>query len=372
MTSPLTVTIYDKAFARKGWVGDPESVEVHPRHNQQPTATLTVAGDHIYAPALLADGARATIDYDGEQVMSGVLRAKSGTSGKDSSLTVTLEDDWRIMTRVLGWPNPTGAITAQGAVTAYDVKTGPAETVAKWFIGRAATRLGLPVTIATDQGRGGTISVKMRMHPLADRLLPLIDQAGIGVTVRQVGAGLVVDCYEPSWYPRDLTAESNVVIAWDWDTEGPTATRTVIGGQGEGTAREFRVVTDTTLEAAWGDKIETFTDARDTAVTTEQDAAGAETLAEGAPTAGLKLTLAETASFRYGTSVRVGDLVTTVLVPGAPPITDVLREAVLSWTVGDGFTATPIVGDRSDDPNRTFARAVSRLAKAIRNQRSST
>jgi hypothetical protein len=149
-------------------------------------------------------------------------------------------------------------------------------------------------------------------------------------------------------------------------------TRTVIGGQGEGTAREFRVLTDTTLETAWGDKIEVFTDARDTAVTTEQDAAGAQALADGAPTAGLKLTFAETASFKYGTSVRVGDLVTTVLVPGAPPITDVLREAVLSWTVADGFSATPVVGDRSDDPNRTFARAISALAKAIRNQRSST
>jgi hypothetical protein len=372
VTSPLTITIYDKAFIRRGWIGDPEAVEVHPRHNVQPTATITVAADHVYAPALLADGARATITYAGQQLMSGPLRAKAGTSGPDSTLTVTVEDDWRLLSRVLGWPNPTGAITAQGVATAYDTKTGPAETVAKWFIGRAATRLGLPVTIAPDLGRGGTISVQMRMTPLADKLLPLIDQAGIGITVRQVGAGLVVDAYEPSWYPRDLTAASNVVQEWEWDTKGPSVTRTVIGGQGEGTAREFRVLTDTTLETAWGDKIEVFTDARDTAVTTEQDAAGAQALADGAPTAGLKLTFAETASFKYGTSVRVGDLVTTVLVPGAPPITDVLREAVLSWTVADGFSATPVVGDRSDDPNRTFARAISALAKAIRNQRSST
>lgn len=372
MTSPFDITVWDKAFARKGFIGDPVAVELHPRHNAQPTVTITVAADHTYAAALLADGARVTIDYDQQQILSGPIRGKSGSSGKDSNLTLAVEDDYRLLTRVLGWPNPTGAITAQGAVAAMDTKTGPAETVAKWFIGRAVTRLGLPVTIAPDLGRGATITVAMRMHPLADRLLPLIDQAGIGVTVRQVGAGLVVDAYTPAWYARDLTAASGVVTAWEWTSSGPSATRTVIGGQGEATAREFRVVTDSALEGAWGDVIETFTDARDTDVPAEQDARGAVALAEGAPTAGLKLTLAETATFRYGRTVRVGDLVTTVLVPGAPPVTDVLREAVLSWTAADGFLVTPVVGDRSDDPDRIFARAVANIARAIRNQRSST
>lgn len=372
MPSPFAITVFDKAFNRKGFVGDPQSVELHPRHNAQPTAVITVAADHTYAAALLADGARVTVDYDGDQITSGPVRGKAGNSGLDSTLTLSVEDDWRLLSRVLAWPNPTGAITAQGAATAYDSKTGPAETVAKWFIGRAVTRLGLPVTIAPDLGRGAVITVQMRMHPLADRLLPLIDQAGIGVTVRQVGAALVVDCYEPSWYPRDLTAASGVVQAWEWDTKAPTATRTVIGAQGEGTAREFRLLTDTTLEATWGDTIETFTDARDTSVDTELDARGAQTLAEGAPTAGLKLTLAETDTFRYGRTVRVGDLVTTVLVPGAPPITDVLREAVLLWNVADGFNVTPVVGDRSDDPSRIFAKAIASIARAIRNDRSNT
>jgi len=371
MVSPLTITVFTKAFVRSGWIGDPVSVEIHPRHNAQPTATITVAADRASA-ALLADGARVTIDYSGAQIMSGPVRAKSGTSGRDSTITLTVEDDWRLLGRCLGWPNPTGLITAQGAVTAYDTRTAAAETVVKYFVGRAVTRLGLPVTIATDQGRGAAITVQMRMHPLADRLLPIIDQAGIGVTVKQSGAGLVVDCYTPSLYPRTLTEMSGVVQAWEWDQKAPTATRTIIGAQGEGTLREFRAVTDAALETAWGDKVEVFTDARDTAVTAEIDARGTARLAEGAPTAGLKLTLAETDSFRYGTTLRVGDKVTTTLVPGAAPITDVLREAVLSWTADNGFTVTPQVGDRTDDPDRTFAKAIASLAKAVRNQRSST
>lgn len=370
-SAPLRITVYDKAFARKGFIGSPISVELHPRHNALPTGTITIAADHPYTAALLAPGCRLVVDYDGQQLMSGPVRASSGTSGPDSTISLQLEDDWRLLTRILGWPNPTAPISSQGATTAYDTKTGPAETVVKHFVQRASTRLGLPVSVAPDQGRGQTITVQMRMHALADRLLPLIDQAGVGVTVRQVGSGLVLDCYEPAWYPRDLTEKSGAVTAWDWETKGPQVTRTVVGGQGEGTSREFliRPATPSVLEAEWGDVIETFVDARDADVLADLQARGDAALAEGVPTTGLKLTLAETETFRYGRSVRVGDLVTTRLVPGQDPITDVLREAVLKWDNDNGFTVTPMVGDRTDDPSRVLARAVAALGRAIRTDR---
>lgn len=465
MASPFTITVYDKDFQRVGFIGAPREVEIHPRHNQQPTATVTVENNSPYAADFLRAGARLTIDYDGEQILSGPIRQRHGEVVPDAAVTLTVEDDWRLLTRILAWPAPTHTINAQGSEKAFDTKTGPAETVVKWFLSRNVTRLGLPVTIATDLGRGDTITVSARMMPPADRLLPLLDQAGIGVSVRQVGAGLVVDCYEVAQFPITLTQSSGIVQACEWDTAGATASRVIVGGGGFKKDRDFREYVNTALEASNNDLIEIFIDAEDayseagqardkwldavkdekekakdlatatkllhkadiandiaqnayddghtapklttlnSAVDDYNDAAddysdalndhndavalvastlatyntelaayhdeldrrGAEALAAGGPLVGLKLTLAETDSFRYGRTVRVGDLVTTAVVPGSTPITDVLREAVLMWSTDNGFTVTPVIGDRSDDPTRTFVRAVASIGRAVRN-----
>lgn len=365
MASPFRIELWSKSFVSLGLLGDPQSVTVYPRHNQQPTAQITVRTDHHRSPALLTEGCRVTIDYQGDRIMSGVVDQIGGTVDPDGVLTVQVRDDWSLLSDVLGWPVPTAAISAQ-TTAEYDTKTGAAETVVKWFASRAITRLGLPVTVATDLGRGSSITVQMRMHQLADRLLPIIDQAGIGVTVRQSGTGLVLDCYTTSIYPRTLTPASGVVTAWEWARSAPKVTRVVVGGQGDGTARSFRSRVDSTAEALWGIKREGFVDATDATTTTLLDARGDEALADGAATAGLKLTLAETDTFRYGQQLKVGDKVTVQPVPGAAAITDVLREAVISWSVDEGLVATPVVGDRQDDPNRMFAKAIASVARAVR------
>jgi hypothetical protein len=363
--SPFRIELWSKAFVSLGLLGDPQSVTVYPRHNQQPTAQLTVRTDHHRAPALLTEGCRVTIGYHGQQILSGVVDSIGGTGDPAGVLTVQVRDDWALLSDLLGWPVPTAAISAQNTAE-YDTKTAAAETVVKWFAGRAITRLGLPVTVATDHGRGSTITVQMRMHQLADQLLPLIDQAGIGVTVKQSGSGFVLDCYTPTTYSRTLTPQSGVVTDWEWTRTAPKTTRVVVGGQGDGTARVFRARSDTTAEALWGVKREAFVDATDATTTALLDARGDAAIAEGTATAGLKLTLAETDTFRYGDQLRVGDLVTTQLVPGATAITDVLREAVINWSVEEGLTATPVVGDRQDDPSRTFAKAIASVARAVR------
>jgi hypothetical protein len=365
-SSPFRIRAYGKDFASLGLLGDPQAVTVYPRHNQQPTAQVVVRSDHQLAGKLLTEGCRLVIDYHGRQIVSGPVDQMSGDGSVNGALTLQVRDDWSLLTDVLGWPVPSAAISAQNT-SAYDTRTGPAETVVKGFVQAAVTRLGLPVTVAPDLGRGQTITVSMRMHALLDRLMPLIDQASIGVTVRQNGtSGLVVDCYEPAWYPQTLSPHSGVVVDWEWSRSAPKATRAVVGGQGDGTARVFRQRIDTTAESLWGMKREVFVDASDAATSALLDARGDAAIAEGAATAGLKLMLAETDSFRYGDQLRVGDLVTTKLVPGADPITDVLREAVISWSADEGLSATPVVGDRTDDPDKTFARAVASLARAVR------
>jgi hypothetical protein len=371
VTSPFRITVYTGGFGRVGWIGDPLVVRATPRHNAIGTCEITLPMSHRRVTDLVANGARVVVEYDGEHLISGRVAAYRGD--RSGRFVATIQDDFRLLHSVLGWPVPGSAITSQTAA-AYHIVSGPAETVVKTFVqANAVTRLGLPVTVAADGARGDSIRVKMRMHPLADRLFPAVDKAGIGVTVRQVGSGLVVDCYEPTTYPRTLKASAAVVRDWTITASAPKVTRAALGADGDGTARTFRASVDTAREAAYDDVIETFVDARDLdhtdgGFTTEAGERMTDALNEGAPLRGVSLTLAETPHFRYGTAVHVGDIVPVEVSPGLV-VTEVLREAVLEYTARDGLRVSPAVGDTSSgNPIRTTTSAIAALARGLRNQ----
>ena len=383
LTEPFEIQLFDKDLGSIGWVGDPERLTATPRHNQQPSSTLVLSADHRYARALAAPGARVVVRHQDEHLTTGPVRlVRSSGAGDARTMTFEVIDDWRLLTRLLGWPNPAGAITQQGDDGAYDARSGPAETVLKGFLTANLARLGsgahhLPVTVAPDLGRGGHVDIQSRMHPLADRLLPVIDQAGIGVTVRQTGTGLLVDCYEPTQWPLNLSEDGGSLIANDWTLSAPEVTRVVVMADGEGEARVMRgPFVNTDAEAAYRDVIERAIDARDLKSTepdfeTRVAARAQEILAAGAAKAGLSVRLAETDTFRYGgAGVHVGDRVTVELAPAtdledAVLHTDVLREATLTWG-RDGVVVTPTVGDRDAEPDRMLTRAVAALARRYR------
>lgn len=370
------ITVWSKGYVRTGFIPTPVGLKLNLRHNAVSDAELTVSTGSPYIAAVQAAGARITVDYLGEQVFSGPITGSSmsGPAGAGDQLEVTFtaSSDWRLWTRILGWPQPGSAVGSQG--TAYDTRTGPAETVAKAFLtanlAHVTPAIG-PVTVAASAGRGATITASTRMHVLADRLFPAVDQAGVGLSVKQAVAtdgtssGLVVDAYTPAAYPHTITDRSGILTKWDYTTSAATATRVVTGGQGEGTAREFRATTDTVLEAATGDVVEVFVDARDTAVSAEQDARGTAALLENGPVTGLKVQLAETDTFRYGRSLRVGDAVTLSLAGGAVTITDVVREATLTWDE-NGLMVSPLIGDRATEARSKLGKALGQLQKAVR------
>jgi len=364
MKSPFRITLYDKRFKRLGLLGDPLSVDLTLAHNGQSTGSFSIRADHQIAPKLLTEGCRVTVDYRGLQVLSGLVDTLEGSSDVASELVVSIADDWAFWASTLGWQDPTSQIGTQTA-SLYDTKTGPAETVVKYFASRAITRLALPITVAPDLGRGSSITVQMRMDLQADKLFPLVDQAGIGTQIRQVGEGLRLDCYTPAWYPHTLTPRSGMVAKWEWSKGAPKATRVVVGGSGDGLSRFFVQRVDTTAESLWGIKREAFVDATDATTPTLANAKGDAALAENAASSGLKLTLAETDTFRYGDHLRVGDTVTSQLIPSAPTVTDVLREATIKWDASDGLTVTPAVGDHDGTARGKYA-VISKLARAVR------
>lgn len=377
MTDDVEVVVYDKHFARVGWIGDPIIVTATPRHNQQPTGAITLRGDDPKAALLAAKGSRCVIRYRNEHLLGGMtrLRAGEGTTS-DSTVTFQIADDWRLLSRVALWQVPGAAITAQGS-SEYLTVSGPAETVVKTLLAGAISRLGLPITVATDHGRGAHIEVPARMDKPVDVLYPLVDQAGIGVTVRQVGAGLVLDCYEPTEWPLELSEEGGTILGGSWSLMPPEMTRVVGAFDGDGVDRVYRAYVDAAAETTWGDVIEGVIDARDL----KHDDAGFEAaalarmkaaVAAATAKAGLSLTLAETSVFRYGgTGVHVGDILTASLGRDDVPVTDVLREATLTWSKA-GALVTPVVGERRDDPDTALVRAVSAIARSlrIRNSRS--
>lgn len=368
--NPFTLTIYDKHFVRQGWLGDPLRLDAVIRHNNVSTLKLTLASNSRKIPLLQEKGARLVCEYEDGHLVSGMVRATGGSSA--GRLEFDVIDDYRLVTRVQGWPSPGSALsattpTAQPAE--YHTVSGPAENVAKALIrANAVTRLGLPVTVEPDLGRGRPITVSVRFHPLADRLFPAFDAAGVGLSVKQQGSGLYVSVYEPSVYDKLLSEASGVVQEWNWVNKAPEATRGVVGGQGEGTARLFQSFVDVSRETEWGDVVEVFRDARDTSSGSVYTERANETLAEGSEKSGLSVRFSETANFRYGRAFTRGDQVS--LQVGYATVTDLLREVKFTWTPEKGLETTPQVGEINDSSDATLAKALRKTAAAIRTLRS--
>lgn len=361
-TLPFDVSIWDKDFNYLGACNDPETLVVTPAHLALGTATLTVSMFHPKTSLLGAPGNRLLFKYLGEPVMSGPILAMAGQRS-DNTLSYTVTSDESIFWSTLGYPVPGSALTAQG--TGTDDKSGPAETVLKHYISENATRLGLPVTVAPDLGRGSTISASIRMQLLSDALLTDLQTSGIGFRCIQGDGGLVFDVYETQTYPQVLTELSGIVQDWSWSTQAATATRTVVGGAAVGTSQQYALVTDSATESSYGMVIESYTDDSSETDPANLPAAGQTALTAAASTSGLSVTLSDTKSFQYGTSVNVGDTVTIQYGPGLT-ITDVLAQATLNWDRDTGFTATPVIGEHSNDPTVTLVKKLVQLGQVVR------
>lgn len=373
MVSPFTVTVFDKSMAKRGTVGAVQSLTASPRHNQQSTAQIVVPGTSPRLADLMAEGARVVIGYRGSFLMSGPVQSYVGQGPRDAStFTFQVVDDWELLARMLAWPVPGSAIGSQTAAE-YDVRTGAAETVFKSTVTANKGHGNAAVTVATDLGRGTSITVAERFHALTERLIPLVDGAGIGTTVQQNSSGvLVVDCYPTRAYPRTLSEASGIVQDWSYAHTRAKATRAIVGGQGVGTARAFRAVTDTAGEAALGYTVEAFVDSTSSVTSADLDLNGAQFLTANGATNGLSVVLSETPSFRYDPTgvngVRVGDVIHFSVGPGVV-ITDVLRSCTIVWSADNGLSVHPEVGLRSDDPSTALANIIAGLRRSISNQR---
>lgn len=359
MDDTLTFAIYDKAGAYKRQFSGVEAT-LDLAGNVIPTATFVLDDDDPALGAVLSNGARAAILFRGEQRCRGLIRRKPGT-GPNGQVTGHVVGDLRKLWEWQGRPVPSAAVEAQ--TQAYRTYTGPSETVFKNALAENFARLGVPWVVAPSLGRGSATRAELRFHPLADKVLQALTADNLIVTLDYIDGQVIVDTRPAHTVPGVFTVATGVPDEFTYDLTGPTATRIIVGGRGEGVERQFVEVRDTALEADWNDIIEGFVDARNTDEDADITVDGIEALAEGAPKSGLTTTLNETDRFRYGTTYVEGDLVHVRVGPidRVQPISVSITE-----TAQDGLVVTPHIGDIEDDTDAILAQQIARLARGAR------
>lgn len=359
MGDGLKFVIYDKAGGyRRQFEGVDATADLEA--NVTPTATFTLDDDHEAVPAVTANGARCAVWFRGAERFRGIIKQTPG-EGPLGQVTGTVRGDLRKLWEWQGWPTPDSGIGAQ--TTPYAVHSGPAETVLKDALADNFARLGVPWSVAPSLGRGQATTASLRFHPLAEKLLPAIDANDLIVVLSYVGTQVIVDVRPSKLVPGVLTIASGIPEAYTYERSGPTATRVIVGGRGEAEARELVEFRDTTLEADWGDIIESFRDARNTEPGADLSIDAREALAEGRPKSGISTTLNETDRFRFGTTYDVGDRVRVRVGPvdQVQPISVAITE-----TAADGVVVTPRIGKIEGDTTDALAADIARLARGIR------
>jgi len=379
--------------------------------------------------------------YRDADLFSGVVAGLQGSLLRNGSIIVRLESDWRILTNTLAFIRPanqveattisvknqshttdqaqawlpggastqgtSGTVIGQTGYYYWDPSVVYAETAIKTLITEnAVTRLGRPVTVATDLLRGGDIKTPgllptIRNETLENACLEILSLDGLGLKVQQTPktTTITADVYIPAVWDMPLTVDSGVVAAGSWSFKYPTMTRTLLGGPGDIAARYFKTMVDATgLEAEYRDIIEVFRDAASGAdlvwpegITVEENKVpkyyplrsdvpsnlktnflnsitriGVEGLSEGVPKYGMNAELSETEFFHFGGSdgVQLGDQVTIQGITGAL-FTDRITECKFEFG-NQTFKVTPVLGSVEDDPDRQIAQTIAALAHGQR------
>ena len=373
------VTLFTPDYRRVAPINFFESLKLSLKWNGLSTLELVVSGDHSRLDGLTKPGARLVVDYGGGQIFSGPVRRVHGVGPWQSSrVTITCEDDIRLLWRMLLWPVPNRSSIIGMEWRAnrdYAHYSGAAESVAKKALLDNTWRFPPDIFMVNDKSRGRYIKdFQARFHVFADKLLPVLSWARMTVTVKQFEnvkqdqRGLLFDCVPAVTREHVLTAESGSIVSWEYVRDAPKATAVVVGGRGEGKDRLFCEDFDALAEDEWFDRVEVFKDARNTDSEHVHLIDEAErVLSESGATSGFKIELAESDVLRFGPgNLMPGDLIYVDV--GSGPIAEIVRQIdVECVSPGDGWTkVTPIAGDYEDNPSALLARRVADLAAGVR------
>lgn len=361
--SPFQIDLYNKNRVWQCPVGQYSYIRGTKRFDNISDFDFTVKADHRRLGLMLTPGTRAKLRLRGETLIEGPIREHAGSGpGVSGDFTFTVEDNFRILRNFLIYQRPGESMANQSLAYRYE-QTGNIETVFKDIVNlNIANRSVEPIIIAPYQGRGGIITAQARMAKVYNEMFPLLESEGLGVSVVASPAGLTVDVYELEPFGIKLDEGSRVIRKWKYKLLAPDVTDVVVGGDGEGTLRTFTHKEDATRKALWGDRIEVFTDARDADDPATYDERADEVLFDGAGTASLKVTLAETNNFKFHGpgGLHVGNIVTAHVANHTIQVTDILREIDFEYDADKGLRLDGVIG-KVTDPNDQVMQVISRM-----------
>lgn len=147
-------------------------------------------------------------------------------------------------------------------------KTGSADVVVKEFINQTLNRnsnTGLNITTAAIQSLGDSISDQTRYKNLGDEIVRILNAAGRGEKFTFKGDRIEFDTYPGEDRSENCIFDVRYKNIEEYEyTLDATSTQTtpIVGGAGEGIARQIKILGDT--EKSW-ERREVFVDARDIA-----------------------------------------------------------------------------------------------------------
>lgn len=354
----LVVEVRNSALQRVGQLTPADLVGFTAvlRFNEVGSWKVELPVGHPMAEALRQPGAGIIVSTSQGVLISGPTMSvvtDQSTDDPDGTYSIAGTDDSVLLTERLAYPTPTTSdVTAQ--TSAYDARTGIAETVMKAYInaniGPSAptVRKVSNLTIQADAGRGSTVTGNARFETLQELLKSLADVSGLGYTIEQNDTSLEFQVYAPtdrSGYVR-LDLYNGRLTKSEYSYSQPLVTRVILGGDGDDAARVFLERSNSTslaAETTWGRRIEVFNDQRSTTETAKLQAAGDEQLAkDGKTQVSVSISPSDDQTMLFGVDWNLGDKVTCVI--GETELTSVVTEVGLS-VAEDGVRIGATVGE---------------------------
>lgn len=327
--SDLTVEVRNSSLVRVGQLTAKDLVGFTAvlRFNKVGSWKVVLPVGHVLAEELKQPGAGLVISNSSGVILSGPTTAvvtNQSTEDVTGTYTITGVDDSVLLSERLAYPTPSTAdVTLQ--TSAYDVRTGVAETVMKQYVdvnigpGAPSARKIAALTVQATAGLGSSVTAQARFQPLQELFEGLADVAGLGFTIEQSGSNLQFQVYAPndrSAYVR-LDLDNGRLTKSEYSYSQPKATRAIVGGSGDLTSRTFlERTTSVSLasEVTWGRRIEVFNDQRSTSETAKLQQYGDELLAtDGKTLISVSISPTDDQSMLFGTDWNLGDKVTCVV-----------------------------------------------------------
>jgi len=324
----LTVEVRNKSLERVGQLSGADLVgaEFILRHNEVGSWKVNLHSTSAMAELLRTPGYGLIVTGPDGVIMSGPMLSASLVQTQDDpdgSWAIAGVDDSVILAERLAYPDPAeDDVTAQSQ--AHDVRNDVVETALKGYVDSnlvsgPVSRQVADLTVATDEGRGGTVYGSARFDQLQEFFYGLAQSGGVGYSIEQVGDSLVFDVYEP--VDRSALIRFDIdngrLTSADYAYSAPSLTRAIVGGAGEQEERLFFEGTlsqSTDAETVWGRRIESFFDSRTTQESDEFTQVATEALVdEGKTRVSMTVTPTDNATMLFGSEWGLGDTITVTV-----------------------------------------------------------